>query len=88
MAELGRAAPLTSSTRDSEQVHAARYVGAATVDASHLAQALWPAMTTEQSKGTLSYTEGLRDDRVATENFHDMMDFRRSHTRGTEYRDR
>lgn len=73
---------------NSEQVHAARYVGAATVDASYLAQALWPGMTTEQSEGTLSDTEGLRDDRVATEIFHDMMDFRRSHPRGTEYRAR
>lgn len=37
---------------NAEQVHAARYVGAATVDASYLAQALQPGLVTSGKSGT------------------------------------
>lgn len=71
------------------QVHAARYVGAATVDSSYLAQALRSGVlpATEGSDSPpLSATEGRRDPRSAAEIFHDMMTFRRSRPRGTPYR--
>lgn len=75
-----------------EQVHAARYVGAATVDSSYLAQALRPGLLPATESGaassgsSLSATEGCRDNRSATEIFHDMMTFRRTHPRGVPYR--
>ncbi|MFZ2274850.1 Fic/DOC family protein [Corynebacterium variabile] len=75
-----------------EQVYAARYVGAATVDSSYLAQALRPGVLPATESGaassgsSLSATEGCRDNRSATEIFHDMMTFRRTHPRGVPYR--
>ncbi|MGO3034751.1 MAG: Fic/DOC family protein [Corynebacterium variabile] len=75
-----------------EQVHAARYVGAATVDSSYLAQVLRPGVLPAAEIGaassglSLSATEGRRDNRSAAESFHDMMAFRRTHPRGVPYR--
>lgn len=70
-----------------EQVHAARYVGAATVDPSFLAQSLLPAVhpADEVAAGTLTATERSRDNRSSAEIFHDMMNFRRAHP-GQPYR--
>lgn len=73
-----------------EQVHTARYVGAATVDAAYLAQSLRPGVFPATEIGRvgrfLSTAEGRRDARSAAENFHDMMAFCRTHPRGTPYR--
>ena len=49
---------------NAEQVHAARYVGAATVDASYPPRHCSQTVTSGKS-GTLADTEGIRDDRVA-----------------------
>lgn len=72
---------------NAEQVHAARYVGAATVDPSYLAQTLRPAVhpADQVAAGTLTATEGSRDNRASAEIFHDMMEFKRSHPQGTPY---
>ncbi|WP_312981607.1 Fic family protein [Corynebacterium sp.] len=72
---------------NAERVHAARYVGAATVDSSYLAQTLRPAVhpADQIAAGTLTATVNTRDTRASAEIFHDMMEFKRSHPRGTPY---
>ncbi|MEY8567147.1 Fic family protein [Corynebacteriaceae bacterium 7-707] len=74
---------------NAERAHAARYVGAATVDPSFLAQTLLPGVRdgtgadtdTESEAGTntTAADDGLRDDRPAAAIFHDMMTWRRAH---------
>ncbi len=60
---------------NADRVHAARYVGAATVDYSFLARELRPAVVPadQAASGALSVTEGVRDNRSAAEIFHQMM---------------
>lgn len=72
---------------NAERAHAARYVGAATVDPWYLAQTLRPAVHPDDqiAAGTLTATANTRDNRASAEIFHDMMEFRRSHPRGTPY---
>lgn len=67
---------------NAEQVHAARYVGAATVDPSYLAQMLRPGVLAD---GVGPDTDARSDDRSSAEIFHDMMTFRRNNPRGTPY---
>jgi cell filamentation protein len=61
--------------------------GAATVDPSYLAQTLHPAVhpTDQVAAGTLTATEGGRDNRTSANIFHDMMEFKRSHPLDTPY---
>jgi cell filamentation protein len=66
---------------NADQVHAARYVGAATVDPRFLADTLRPAVhpADKVASGSLTASEGTRDDRTSAAIFHDMMDYRRAH---------
>ncbi|WP_237559584.1 Fic family protein [Corynebacterium neomassiliense] len=60
---------------NADRVHAAHYVGSATVDYSFLARELRPSVLAadQVASGALSVTEGVRDNRSAAEIFHQMM---------------
>lgn len=62
-----------------EEVHAARYVGAATTDSSFLAQVLLPGVGRREEimPGTLTHTQGKHDPGSSSEIFHAMMEQKR-----------
>lgn len=73
---------------DNDEVHAARYVAAATMNADFLADALRPGVkpAAEVAIGSLSETQGDRDARRSAEMYHDMRAFRRDNP-GLSYHD-
>ena len=74
------------SAVDVDAVHAARYVGAVTVDPSYLAQMLDPGVkpAEEVDAHSLSATGGHEGAHSSAEVFHDMMSYRQQH-RGQPY---
>lgn len=66
---------------NANEVHAARYIAAATTDSRFLADALRPGVTTidEGVDGTLQKTQGIRDNATSAELFHQMSQFRVEH---------
>lgn len=60
---------------DANEVHAARYVGAATTDSSFLAEVLLPGVKPMRSitQGALTLTEGSRQPHAAADIFRAMM---------------
>lgn len=69
------------TTIDANEVHAARYVGAATADCSFLAEVLLPGVAPmdEIAAGTLADTAGEREPRAAADIFQAMMAHRRAY---------
>lgn len=66
---------------DANEVHAARYVGAATADSSFLAEVLLPGVAPmdEIAAGTLAVTAGEREPRAAADIFRAMMAHKRAY---------
>ena len=69
------------TTIDANEVHAARYVGAATADSSFLAEVLLPGVAPmdEIAAGTLADTAGERKPRAAADIFRAMMAHKRAY---------
>lgn len=66
---------------NAEEVHAARYIAAATTDSQFLADAITPGVfpADEVDTGTLQATQGHRDNAKSAELFHEMRQFRQTH---------
>lgn len=66
---------------NADEVHAARYIAAATTDSQFLADAITPGVfpADEVDTGTLQATQGHRDNVKSAELFHEMRQFRHAH---------